>query len=782
VPYFRTLTEISYELATRLPLLITQQGPILYLAENEKEARLLIDLGRYWNPNFPARAIISPYTQTQQVLTETAFTKLTLYLRRGDKITVSQLAKQLTDLGLEREPRAVSAGTFAVRGNIVDLIDYQPARIEFNNNCVEKITSFNPSTQQIAAPLTHVLVWPPAYAPHLPLWHEQDLTFEFVTPKYYYQRFSLLKQDAEQYLRVQLATAHAEQLRSFIPNAIFTGPQRGLEGFALPSAHFLFLTDDHIFGQDEATEETFQAHLDIASLEPGEYVVHIDHGIALFHKLVTMDGAQYLELHYDKQDKLFVPITKANRVERYVGPPHPRLTRLSGAQWETVVQRVKEDVRQTARELLELQAQREASTTTALPAQITSEENKIAQNIDFELTSDQAQAIQDILTDLASTKPMDRLLCGDVGFGKTEVALQAAVHIILHGGQVAMLAPTTILAQQHYELFTHRLESYGIQVALLSRLTNHQEQRQVFQQLKTGQMDLVVATHRLLAKNLIIPKLKLLIIDEEQRFGVKQKERLKALRHSAHVLSMTATPIPRTLHFALSGLRDISVLNTAPANRHGIVTVIDEYNETLEHRAITEELERNGQVYLVHNNLNTIYARSSTLQRHFPKARIAVIHGKLDATTLLKTMHQFYQGNIDILIASTIIENGLDIPNVNTLIVEHAEQFGLAQLYQLRGRVGRGHRQAYAYFLYYASRLTPQAKQRLKALHTIKELGGGFELAMKDLEIRGVGDMLGTKQHGHLQKIGLNLYTRLLNHAVQQFYLQSGSSETRPQD
>lgn len=768
MPHFRTLTEISYELAQRLPPLITQQGPILFLADNEKEARSLVELCQYWNPNFPARTIISPYTQEQHQLTTKEFDAQILCLRRGERLSISTLTKRLTALGLEREPRAVSAGTFAVRGDVVDIIDYQPVRLEYNNDKIERVLAFNPFTQHSAGTITQILLWPRAYAPHIPLWHEQDLTYEFITPKFYHQRFGLFKQDATNFLKVQIATAKADQLKSIVPNAVLTLPHKGLEGFILPSAHLAFLTDEHIFGRDIAKEESFAEAVDVNALTPGDYVVHIDHGIALFQTIATMDGEKFLELHYDQDDKLFVPLTKANRVEPYVGPPNPKLTRLSGTQWEVAVQRVQEDVRQTARDLLELHAKRERAETIALPTTLTREEKQIAATPDFELTPDQVQAITDIIEDLGKTEPMDRLLCGDVGFGKTEVALQATAHVVMHGGQVAVLAPTTILAQQHYELFQHRLRTYGLTVALLSRFTTAAEQRQVLQQLQRHEIDVVIGTHRLLSKDMVIPKLQLIVVDEEQRFGVKHKEKIKALRQAAHVLTMTATPIPRTLHFALSGLRDISVLNTAPPSRRAVITVIDEFKQQIEIDAIADELDRQGQVYLVHNNLSTIYARASFLQRQFPQAKVVVGHGQLESDTLLKIMHEFYEGKTQILLASTIIENGLDIPNVNTLLVEHAEQFGLAQLYQLRGRVGRGDRQAYAYFLYYSKQLTPQAKSRLKALRSVKELGGGFELAMKDLEIRGVGDMLGTKQHGHVQKIGLNLYMRLLNHAVEQ--------------
>lgn len=766
VPHFRTLTEISFELAHRLPPLYAEK-PVFFLAQNEKEARLLLELARYWEPHFPEHCIISPYFIEQHSITKDQWNKRLIHLVAGLNLSIAQLSKQLTELGYERYPRAVADRCFAVRGDVVDIVDRLAIRLHYNDNQIERVELFNPNTQQSGKLLDYYDIWPLAYAPHLALWHEQNLEFEFVTPKYYNKRFGLLKKDAETYLRVQIATKQPDLVRSLLPDAVLTGWQRGLEGFIAPQQHCLFLTDDHIFGHEE-TEASFDESLDVTELQPGDYVVHIDHGIALFDKLTTLDGEEFLQLRYDKGDKLYVPVNKTNRVEKYVGSDHPKLTRLSGAQWDTVIHKVQEDIRRTARDLLELQVQRELASAHIIPDTASDTEQAVARDVDFELTADQTQAIADIYNDLAQDKPMDRLLCGDVGFGKTEVALRAAARVIEHGGQVAILAPTTVLAQQHFDTLSDRLTKYGITVGCLSRLTTTKAQHSLVKELGHGKVDLIIGTHRLLSKDIHIPKLALVVVDEEQRFGVKHKEQLKALRAAAHVLTMTATPIPRTLNLALSGLRGISVLNTAPQHRLGIKTIIDVFDPALELQAVADELERDGQVYIVHNNLSTIYSRQAFLRQRFPKATVAIAHGKMAATDLVRIMHDFHAGTINILVASTIIENGLDITNANTLVVEHAEQFGLAQLYQLRGRIGRGHTQAYAYLLYYAQHLTNQAKQRLKALHQIKELGGGFELAMKDLELRGVGDILGKKQHGHVQLIGLNLYLRLLQQAISQ--------------
>lgn len=767
MPHFRTLTEISYELADRIPPLFNE-GPIFFLAQNEKEVRSLQQLCQYWKEDFPIESIISPSYQEHNALSKAEYKTLVTKLRTGDTMRISELTHRLVKLGFERFPRAVASRTFAVRGNVVDIIDRRATRVEFTDNIIESIHWYDPNTQLSGqACLNPVTIWPAQVAPHVPIWTESELTYEFVTPKFYHKRFGLLKKDIEKYLTILVSTYYPKEVIKVIPNAQCIKVVPGLEGFVYSKKDFIFLTDEHLFGREERTEE-FDTELDVSSLQPGEYVVHIDHGIAIFHGLKKMDGQEYMELNYADNDKLYVPLDKANRVEQYLGEDNPKLTRLSGAQWETVVQKVEEDVRITARELLDLAASRETAEAKPVPEKVSSEESHIAHDVDFELTSDQVQAIQDIITDLANTKPMNRLLCGDVGFGKTEVALRAAAHVIEEGGQVAILAPTTVLAQQHYETLQKRLEPYGIKVGVLSRLISAKEQTAVVQDLAKGRIDIVIGTHRLLSKDIIIPKLQLAIIDEEQRFGVKHKEYFKALRSSAHVLTMTATPIPRTLNLAMSGVHDISVLNTAPVNRLGITTVIEEFSPRAEVDAVAAELERQGQVYVVHNDLGTIYARQSFLKRKFPQARVEVVHGQMEPKRLISLMSDFHTGKVDILVASTIIENGLDIANANTLVVEHAEQFGLAQLYQLRGRIGRSSTKAYAYLLYYPQHLTAKAKKRLKALKNIKTLGGGFELAMQDLQIRGVGDILGKKQHGHVCQIGLHLYTRLLQRAIEE--------------
>lgn len=741
---------------------------MFFLAQSDKEADQLRNLCQYFVPSFPHDVIVSPLFIKEHTISQKQFEQRTLHLAPKTNLAISSVVHQLTLMGFERYPRAVSPRSFAVRGNVIDVVDRTPLRLEYDGNTIERLCRFNVSTQTSGGTLYDSTIFPHAYSEHLPLWEEAQLQYEFITPKFYHKRFPLLKQDAEQYLHVQIATAKPEQLVTLLPEATFSLPAKQLEGFVYPADHLLFLTDDHIFGSDE-TIATFTNSLDVSNLEVGDYVVHIDHGIGLFEGVKQVEGEDYIKLRYLGDDRLLVPVTAGNRVEKYIGQAQPKLTRLSGTQWETIVHRVQDDVRHTAKELLEMDAQRNSARATPIPLATSPEETDCSHDVAFQLTADQDQAISDILTDLNQEKPMDRLLCGDVGFGKTEVALRAALHIVMkQGGQVALLAPTTILADQHWHTFRDRLERYGVTIGCLSRLQTPKETKQTVKAIQQGKVDIVIGTHRLLSSDIAFPQLQLVIIDEEQRFGVMHKERLKALRQSAHVLTMTATPIPRTLNLAMSGLRDISVLNTAPPQRVGIKTIINEFSPEIELQAIQAELDRHGQVYIVHNDLGTIHARESFIRQHFPEATIAVAHGQLPSDQLIQIMERFYSGQIAVLIASTIIENGLDIANANTLIVEHAEQFGLAQLYQLRGRIGRSDIQGYAFLLYTAQRLTKSGQNRLRALHSIKELGGGFELAMKDLEIRGVGDILGKKQHGHVQQIGLNLYTRLLHQAIVQ--------------
>lgn len=548
------------------------------------------------------------------------------------------------------------------------------------------------------------------------------------------------------------------------------------EGFVLDDIHLI--TDSEIFGWErpqprarqkpaaEAPEALF------ADLRPGDLVVHIDHGIGRYGGLVqrSLEGheREFLAVEYEKGDMVFVPVHQADRLTRYIGSDGgiPTLSRLGGMDWTSTKSRVREAVRQVAEELLDLYARRQISKGYAFKPD-TTWQKELEDSFPYIETDDQVQAIGDIKKDMETPRPMDRLLCGDVGYGKTEVALRAAFKAVMDGRQVAILVPTTVLAQQHYETFRQRLAAFPVTVEMLSRFRTHREQTEILRSLLLGKVDIVIGTHRLISQDVEFKDLGLVIIDEEQRFGVTHKEHLKKFRTEVDVLTLTATPIPRTLYMALTGVRDISNLNTPPEERLPIVTHVGPYSQRLVRQAILRELERGGQIFFVHNRVQTIHSMQMHLTKLVPEGRIGIGHGQMPETELASVMHQFNEGEIDILLSTTIIESGLDIPNANTLIVDRADTFGLAQLYQLRGRVGRGAARAYAYFFRHRKRPpTIDGQERLEVIAENSQLGAGYSIAMRDLEIRGAGELLGTRQSGHIASVGFHLYTRMLAAAV----------------
>ncbi len=548
------------------------------------------------------------------------------------------------------------------------------------------------------------------------------------------------------------------------------------EGFKIGRTHLI--TDSEIFGWQRPSArspqrlaaETPEAYY--ADLRPGDYVVHIDHGVGRLLGLVerTVDGhdREYLAVEYDGAGQLYVPVHQADRLTRYVGAEGvvPALDRLGGQEWQDKKGRVKEAVLEVAQEMLELHAKRTVIHGHGFKPD-TSWQAELEDSFPYVETPDQARALADIKHDMEMPRPMDRLLCGDVGYGKTELALRAAFKAVMDGKQVAVLVPTTVLAQQHYETFLERLAAFPVKVEMLSRFRSPREQDIIIAGLAVGEIDIVIGTHRLLSSDVQFKDLGLVIIDEEQRFGVTHKEHLKRLRTEVDVLTLTATPIPRTLYMALTGVRDISNLNTPPEERLPIVTHVGPYSAPLARLAILRELERGGQVFFVHNRVDTIQAMAMHLSQLVPEARVDVGHGRMAEHELAEVMHRFNRGATDILLSTTIIESGLDIPNANTLIVDRADTFGLAQLYQLRGRVGRGATRAYAYFFRHRKlQPTLEAQQRLDVIAENTELGAGYSIAMRDLEIRGAGELLGTRQHGNIQVVGFHLYTRLLADAV----------------
>ena len=548
------------------------------------------------------------------------------------------------------------------------------------------------------------------------------------------------------------------------------------EAFQNPGLKFMILSDRNVTGVNETEKkspERQKVYLDfLTGLKAGDFVVHSDHGIGQFAGLDkrTLDEVtrEYLKINYAENDKLFVPIDQADKVSKFIGAGDrtPRLTRLGSAEWNTMQSRVRKETEKIAQELLQLYAERENARGVCFD-QDSARMIQFEKEFHYEPTPGQLRAILDVKGDMEGKKPMDRLVCGDVGFGKTEVAMRAAFKAVDSGKQVAVLAPITILVDQHYKSFKARMENFNVRVDMLSRFKSPAEQKQVLKRLERGEVDIVIGTHRLLQEDIKFKDLALLIIDEEQRFGVKQKEKLKELRRDVDILTLTATPIPRTLNISLHGLRDISTITTPPPGRLPIVTEVRRFSLGLIKTVIEKEMSRGGQIYFLHNRVQTIEDMADKLRSLLPKARIVVTHGKLKPDDLEKRILAFKEKEFDVLVSSTIIENGIDLPNANTLIVNQAEKFGLAQLYQLRGRVGRGKTQAYAYFLYHLKRLPLDAKKRLRAIVEASELGAGFQIAMKDLEIRGAGDVLGANQSGAINVVGVSHFIRMLNQAVE---------------
>ncbi len=546
----------------------------------------------------------------------------------------------------------------------------------------------------------------------------------------------------------------------------------------------ILLTDADLFGslvwgaprrRERSAAASFIS--DLSDLKVGDYVVHVDHGIGLYQGLrpLEVNGTRrdFMLITYQDDAKLYVPLERLDLVEKYrsgsgVEGAKPVLDRMGGASWARTKTRVKKALRDMAEELLRLYAARKTSGGTAFSPD-TPWQRELEDAFEFEETPDQLSSLAEIKRDLESPEPMDRLLCGDVGYGKTELAMRAAFKVVQDGKQVAVLAPTTVLAFQHFNTFRRRLAAFPIRTEMLSRFRSAAEQKKIVADVQAGKVDVVVGTHRLLSKDIGFRDLGLLVVDEEQRFGVAAKEKLKRLRASVDVLTMSATPIPRTLHMSLGGLRDLSVIETPPRGRLAIQTIVAPFNDALVQAAILQEMEREGQVFFVHNRVESIFSIAAIIQRLVPTARIGIGHGQVGERELERVMMKFVQGGYDVLVSTAIIENGLDIPRANTIIVNRADRFGLAELYQLRGRVGRSDRRAYAYFLIPDEEtLTPIAKRRLAALKEFSDLGAGFRLAALDLELRGTGNLLGAEQSGHLNSIGLDLYLKMLEQTVEE--------------
>lgn len=623
------------------------------------------------------------------------FESLKLYT--GGTIDLESILSSLIDFGYKRQEQVYQEGDFSRRGGIIDIFAFTfelPIRIEFDQDRVASIKTFNPSTGA-------------------PLWEHKMVII------------------------LPIKKIHPTKTIDF---------------------------------KEEFPIENF------VDLNVGDYVVHTQHGIGRFlgmEKLKIKDRYKdHLVIEYDHQEKLYVPTNRMHLIQKYIAfkTRRPKLSRLGTKIWQRTKERAKKGIQKLAWELLSLQAMRMSVSGFAYSTD-TDWQRQFEATFPYEETPGQIKATSEVKCDMESSRPMDRLLCGDVGYGKTEVAMRAAFKAVMDNKQVAYLVPTTILAEQHYQNFSRRLVDFPINIAMLSRFKTESEQKEIIDGIAGGTVDIVIGTHRLLSDDVRFKDLGLVIIDEEQRFGVKAKEKLKAIRLTTDVLTLTATPIPRTLYMGLMGAKDLSVINTPPQNRLPIKTVVVEYDEDLIRQVISRELNRKGQVYFVHNHVQDIENLKIRLAKILPASvKLAIAHGQMSAKALEQVMIDFLKAKIDVLVCTMIIESGIDIPNVNTIIINNAHTFGLSDLHQLRGRVGRFNKPAFAYFMIPKNELLgTQAKKRLEAIQKYWQLGGGFKIAMEDLEIRGAGNLLGIEQHGFIIAVGFDLYCRLLREAISNF-------------
>ncbi len=584
----------------------------------------------------------------------------------------------------------------------------------------------------------------------------------------------------------------AERLASLLGDYKISVAVAGLSaGFSIPALQLRIVQENEIFGRRKRVPKSVRTARSVAidtfvELSPGDFVVHVNYGIGRFASIERMrvlgNERDYIKIEYADEETVFVPIEQANLVQRYIGNEgeSPRLDRLGSKSWENRKNKVRKSVEELAERLIRIYARRKAAKGYSFPAD-TEWQLAFEAAFPYEETPDQLRCIDEVKNDMESSRPMDRLICGDVGYGKTEIAMRACFKAAVAGKQVALLAPTTILAEQHFENFRERCENFPVNMAMLSRFVEKKEQKKTLEGLKEGKIDLVVGTHRLLQRDCQFKDLGLLVIDEEQRFGVKDKERLKEIKATVDCLTLTATPIPRTLHMSLLKIRDMSVLQTPPTNRHPIETIVEEFDAETVARAIRQEVERGGQVFYLHNRIESLQEIQIFLQQTVPEVLVETAHGRLDGAELEDIMHRFIHGAFQVLVSTTIIENGIDIPNVNTIIIDRADMYGISQLYQLRGRVGRSDRMAYAYLFYPDRRaLSELAMKRLQIISDFTELGSGFKIAMKDLEVRGAGNLLGREQSGDIYAVGFDLYLKLLDDAVSKLSNDGKELEEEP--
>ncbi len=793
--------------------------------------------------------ISAPYEALQTPLPNpTDFQARTYTFRRGDTLRRQELLDILESAGYTRADYAETPGEYAARGSVVDIFCLhtpQPLRLYFSGNRLDSISAFDVDTHNTQSAVDEALILPLAF-------EEKNCTLTNLVPNAHFifeepaadfdlsnypgsavisllpaanatncnlkanlsfgGNTALLAQEVKrltaQHLHIFITCLNRGELNRLTElledNPVFKQAEFIIspltQGFIDEQNRVAYISSNEILNRRFRTARVLK-HFDVENakrvrfkeLQAGDYVVHRDYGIGRYLGLEVMNEAENptdcLRIEYRRGSKLYVPMYDFKKVQKYIsaGGKRPTLAVLGGSSWKEVKKRVAEQAQKAAQEILKLEAKRQAAGAPVIAGDLRLEQ-EFADSFPYMLTPGQEQAIKDTLNDLDLPKPMDRVLVGDVGFGKTEVAMRAALKVALSGKQVMVLVPTTILADQHYKTFTKRMAGFPLNVRMLCRFQTKAQQKEVLAELKSGLCDIIIGTHRLLSKDIGFKELGLVIIDEEHRFGVKQKEKIRALSIGVHCLMLSATPIPRTLNQSLSSLRDISLIDTPPRGRTPIKTVVTAWNDELAAAAINQELARNGQVYYVYNTVRDMQERLAFLRKLVPQARICMAHGQMNEKELEQTLWDFNQGKYDVLLASTIIESGIDITNANTLIVEDAQNFGLAQLYQLRGRIGRGDQKAYCYLFHpdwlfnkspqednsyadlaaiYLKRTpqkdpTAQAKERLSALMEFGELGSGFRLALRDMEIRGAGELLGVKQHGYVNEVGLTLYCDLV--------------------
>ncbi|WP_075079608.1 transcription-repair coupling factor [Terrimicrobium sacchariphilum] len=801
------------------------------LADPETAAERLELLQLLGGKDYRGPVVVHTEQWTHHVPTSQSIAGAVLRLERDRTLSLDEATEKLAAAGYERTAQVGTRGQYAVRGGIFDVYSWQaplPFRVELDDDRIESIREFHPDTQISISTLEDCEILagnldrrlcllenyvgkddliissgpvgrgeivleaggandPAAFFPQpFSEFHAGDLVLDAARRGQFFRQLEEWRREGWMVALLANSDGEIERFRELarehchdVADLVFLKLPLS-RGFICPAVRLAVLSDAELFGRGAALRlqrlalrreraVASRAATDFSEFAPGDYVVHLDHGIGRFEGLQERPGTgegEMLVVEYANSARLYVPLDQAWQVSRYVGlgKKNPELSELGDAKWEKAKQKAQKSIFDYAASMLRIQAEREIAPGFAHPPDSHWQE-EFEDSFPYKATVDQVRAIAEAKHDMESDMPMDRLVCGDVGFGKTEVAIRAVFKAVMSGKQVAVLAPTTVLAQQHYQNFRERMSDYPVNVELLSRYRTPAEQKKVLRGLAAGGVDIVVGTHRLVSADVQFKDIGLVVVDEEQRFGVKHKDRLKERFRQVDVLTLSATPIPRTLYLALMGARDMSVIETPPANRQSVETIVCAYDERVFRDAINRELNRGGQVYFLHNRVGTIEKVAARIKELCPKAKVIVGHGQMAEGALEDVMRIFVGGKADVLVSTTIIESGIDIPNANTIIIDRADLFGLADLYQLRGRVGRSQNKAYAYLMLPRD-LMGAARKRVSAIKQYSELGSGFKIAMRDLEIRGAGNLLGTAQSGHIITVGFDLYCKLLKQAV----------------